>query len=66
MLQMTLTRMPSGEPVGLTFTEATAFNIDRGAEGAMILAPHYNGTRQMVSSQLSLTTCPCYVLPREL
>lgn len=40
MHQMTLTRMPSGELVGLTFTEAREFNIDRGADGAMILAPH--------------------------
>lgn len=45
MLQMTVSRMPSGEPVGLTFTEASEFNIDRGAEGAMILAPHQNSTQ---------------------
>ena len=38
MPQMTLTRMPTDEPVGLTFTEATEFNIDNGAEGATILA----------------------------
>ena len=38
MPHMTLTRMPSRERVVLTFTEATEFNIDNGAEGATILA----------------------------
>ena len=42
MPHMTLTRMPSRERVVLTFTEATEFNIDNGAEGATILALYQN------------------------
>ena len=48
MPQITLTRMPSGEPVGLTFTQATEFNVDNGAEGATILALYQNGSQHIV------------------
>lgn len=48
MPQMTLTRMPSGEPVDLTFTEKTEFNIDNSAKGSTILALYQNGSQQIV------------------
>lgn len=48
MPQMTLTRMPSGTPIVLTFAEDTEFNVDKGAGGATILALYWNGSQQIV------------------
>ena len=48
MPQMTLTRMPLGTPVVLTFAEDTEFNIDEGAERATILALYRNGSQHVV------------------
>lgn len=48
MPRMTVTGMPLGKPIVLTFTKDTEFNIDNGAEGATILALYHNGTQQIV------------------
>ena len=48
MPRMTLTRMPTGEPVDLSFTTETEFNIDSGPEGATILSLHQNGSQRIV------------------
>ena len=48
MPQMTLTIVPSGTPVVLTFAEDTEFNIDEGAERVTILALYRNGSQHVV------------------
>lgn len=48
MPHLTLIRMPEGEPVVVTFTEDTEFNIDNGAEGATILSLYREGSQQIL------------------
>lgn len=48
MPRMTLKRMPTGEPVELSFTEDTEFNIDSGPEGATILSLYRNGSQRIL------------------
>ena len=45
---ITLTRMPNGDPVTVTFTADTEFNIDNGPEGATILALYRDGSQRIV------------------
>lgn len=40
--------MPSGDPVTVTFTADTEFNIDNGPEGATILALYRDGSQRIV------------------
>ena len=48
MIHITLTRMPTGDPVELTFTKHTEFNIDNGPEGATIVALYLDGSQRIV------------------
>lgn len=48
MLSMRLICMPSGEPVDVTFSDETKFDIHPGAEGATVLELCHRGVQRIL------------------
>lgn len=47
MAQMILTRAPDGQPVRLTFSADTEFNVTPGPDGASILSLYQSGAQRI-------------------
>lgn len=48
MLTMRLISMPAGEPVDVTFSDETKFDIHPGAEGATVLVLCHRGVQRIL------------------